>query len=111
MGASRAARQHYAAASVAYFLTAVHTPIADGRRSRDAPCPLRRTQDRPRDFWRGSAINDHDQLRHLLPVMIVDKAPAESKIAELNTDLSAKLTGNVSNPQLGRKRHDDVDQT
>ncbi len=37
--------------------------------------------------------NHHDQLRRLLPVMTVDKAPAEAKIAELNAELRAKLTG------------------
>jgi phenylpropionate dioxygenase-like ring-hydroxylating dioxygenase large terminal subunit len=37
--------------------------------------------------------NHHDQLRRLLPVMTVDKAPAESKVAELNSELRAKLAG------------------
>jgi phenylpropionate dioxygenase-like ring-hydroxylating dioxygenase large terminal subunit len=37
--------------------------------------------------------NHHDQLRRLLPVMTVDTAPAESKLAELNAELRSKLTG------------------
>lgn len=35
--------------------------------------------------------NHHDQLRRVLPVMTVDKAPDEAKIAELNAELRAKL--------------------
>jgi hypothetical protein len=37
--------------------------------------------------------NHHDQLRRLLPVMTIDQAPAESKLAELNAELRAKLAG------------------
>jgi phenylpropionate dioxygenase-like ring-hydroxylating dioxygenase large terminal subunit len=37
--------------------------------------------------------NHHDQMRHLLPVMTVADAPAESKVAELNAELRAKLSG------------------
>jgi phenylpropionate dioxygenase-like ring-hydroxylating dioxygenase large terminal subunit len=36
--------------------------------------------------------NHHDQLRRLLPVMTVDKAPAEAKLSELNAELRAKST-------------------
>jgi hypothetical protein len=41
----------------------------------------------------------------------LDKAPAGSKISGSSIDLSAKLTENVSKPQLGRTRYDDIDQT
>lgn len=37
--------------------------------------------------------NHHDQLRRLLPVMTVNEAPAEGRVADLNTELRAKLTG------------------
>jgi phenylpropionate dioxygenase-like ring-hydroxylating dioxygenase large terminal subunit len=39
--------------------------------------------------------NHHDQMRRLLPVMTVADAPAEARIAELNTALRAKLTGSL----------------
>ncbi len=37
--------------------------------------------------------NHHDQMRRLLPVMTVADAPAEGKVAELNAELRAKLSG------------------
>jgi hypothetical protein len=55
--------------------------------------------------------DQYDQLSRLFPVMTMDKAPVGSKVSGLNTDLSAMLTENISKPQLGRKRHDELDQT